>query len=245
MNEQGPPLQARVAPAAGRNLTPILAALGPLLPDRGTALEIASGTGEHALAFAKAFPSLTWRPSDLDDTALESIAAWRASQALANLDAPIRLNAASPQQWPLRLADVIICINMIHISPWSATQGLFAGGAQILPPEGILFLYGPFLEKGVDTAASNLAFDADLRARDPAWGLRRLEVVNDLALSHGFDRIARIEMPANNLSVAFRRSGSPIRASGGAKGRTDQRASPAAMPAQPTHGPRDAASASR
>lgn len=140
-----------------------------------------------------------------DETALASIAAWREEAALPNLRPPLRLDASRPDDWPVEAAVAVVCINMVHISPWTATMGLIAGAGAILPPGGVLYLYGPYLEDGEETAPSNLAFDASLRARDPAWGLRRREDVEALAAAHGLAATARIPMPANNLSLVFRK----------------------------------------
>jgi hypothetical protein len=145
-----------------------------------------------------------WQPTDRDAGALESIAAWRDTAGLANLLPPLRLDAASAD-WPVVRADAVVAINMIHIAPWAATEGLIAGAAHVLGDDGLLFLYGPFREGGVHTAVSNAAFDADLRARDPSWGVRDLGEIAVLAGRHGLKTLERIEMPANNLSVVFRR----------------------------------------
>jgi hypothetical protein len=169
-------------------------------------LEIASGTGEHAVHFAAALPQLTWQPTDQDDEALNSIAAHRAASGLPNLLAPLRLDAGAPD-WPVERADAIVAINMVHISPWRATQGLMAGAGRVLPPGGVLYLYGAYKENGAHTAASNEAFDQDLRRRNPEWGVRDLEEVVNLASVHGLKLVERIPMPANNLSVVFRRPG--------------------------------------
>lgn len=192
------------APAAARNRDPILAVLRGVLPETGTVLEIASGTGEHSLHFAAALPGLVFQPSDPNPEARSSIAAWAAESGLANLRPPLALDAAAPP-WPVTAADAVLCINMIHISPWAATEGLVRGAASILPPGGPLYLYGPYRRAGVATAPSNEAFDRDLRGRDPAWGLRDLEAVAALAVAAGFSGPAVTEMPANNLSVVFRR----------------------------------------
>ncbi|WP_342237397.1 DUF938 domain-containing protein [Inquilinus sp. OTU3971] len=192
------------APAAARNRDPILAVLRGVLPRTGTVLEIASGSGEHSLHFAAALPGLVFQPSDPNPEARRSIAAWAAESGLANLRPPLALDAASPP-WPVTAADAVLCINMIHISPWAATEGLMRGAAAILPPSGPLYLYGPYRRAGVPTAPSNEAFDRDLRGRDPAWGLRGLEAVAALAAAAGFSGPAVTEMPANNLSVVFRR----------------------------------------
>ena len=192
------------APAAARNRDPILAVLRGVLPRTGTVLEIASGSGEHVMHFARALPGLVFQPSDPNPEARLSIAAWAADSGLANLRPPLALDAASPS-WPVTAADAVLCINMIHISPWAATEGLMRGAAAILPPGTPLYLYGPYRRAGVATAPSNEAFDRDLRQRDPAWGLRDLETVAALAAAAGFSGPAVTEMPANNLSVVFRR----------------------------------------
>jgi SAM-dependent methyltransferase len=195
---------ARTAPAAARNRDPILQVLRDRLPPAALILEIASGTGEHAVWFSSALPAATWQPTDMDPEALESIAAWRDSANLPNLLPPLRLDA-STDVWPAIQADAVVAINMLHIAPWAATQGLIAGAARILAPDGLLFLYGPFREAGRHTGAGNAAFDADLRARNPSWGIRDLNEVTALAATHGLTTCERIDMPANNLSVVFRR----------------------------------------
>ncbi|MBL8836723.1 MAG: DUF938 domain-containing protein [Alphaproteobacteria bacterium] len=194
---------ARTAPAAARNREPILAVLREVLPASGLVLEIASGSGEHAMWFAEALPSITWQPSDGDDGARASIAAWRAKGKLPNLREPVALDAAAPGTWPIARADAVVCINMIHIAPWAAAEGLFAGASRVLPPGGVLFLYGPYREGGRHTAPSNEAFDADLRRRNPEWGVRDLDDVTALAARCGFTLARRVAMPANNLSVVF------------------------------------------
>ena len=199
------PPGARTSPATARNREPILEVLKAHLPATGLVLEIASGAGEHAVGFAQALPDLMWRPTDQDVEALASIAAWREASEAPNLLEPLVLDAADPDRWPVTAADAIVAINMIHISPWKSAVGLMAGAGRILPPGGALILYGPFLEDGVDTAASNLAFDTSLKARDPAWGLRELGAVKALAARHGLSLSARVAMPANNLSVVFRK----------------------------------------
>jgi SAM-dependent methyltransferase len=195
---------ARSAPAAARNREPILRVLRDRLPRRARVLEVASGTGEHAVWFSGALPEVTWQPTDRDPDALRSIAAWRDSACLPNLLPPLLLDAAA-DTWPVAEADAVVAINMIHIAPWAATRGLIAGAARVLTPNGLLYLYGPFREAGVHTGAGNSAFDADLRARDPSWGVRDLDEVAALAGRHGFMAPERIAMPANNLSVIFRR----------------------------------------
>jgi hypothetical protein len=196
---------ARTAPSTARNREPILHALKPRLPASGLVLEIASGAGEHAVYNAAALPGLQWRPTDPDPDALASIAAWREHAALPNLLPPLRLDAADPDSWPVDRADAIVNINMIHISPWAATEGLMTGAGRLLPSGGLLFLYGPYIEADVETAPSNLAFDASLRSRNPAWGIRRLDEVAALAAQHGLELSERIAMPANNLVLVFRR----------------------------------------
>jgi hypothetical protein len=195
---------ALLSPAVARNRDPILAVLRRHLPDRGTVLEIAAGTGEHAAYFAPQFPHLTWQPTDIDPDALASIEAHRAATNAPNLRAPIILDVTAPR-WTIEHADAIISINMIHISPWGAAQGLMAGAARLLAGGQVLYLYGPFKENGEHTAPSNAAFDQSLRARDPTWGVRDTGDVRKLADSHGFDFIERVAMPANNLSLVFRR----------------------------------------
>ena len=195
---------AQTAPAAARNRDPILAVLRRVLPAQGMVLEIASGTGEHAVHFAAALPGLTWQPTDRDAVALRSIAARRALAKLPNIELPLELDVTS-RDWPVARADAVVAINMIHISPWRSTQGLIEGATRLLAPGGVLFLYGPYMEGGRHTAPSNAAFDADLRARNPAWGVRDLDDVSALAAKHGLDFVERVAMPANNLSVVFRR----------------------------------------
>jgi hypothetical protein len=193
----------REAPAVARNRDAILAVLRGMLPARGLLLEIASGSGEHALHFAPAFPGLTFQPSDPDPDARASIDAWCAG--VANIRPALALDAAVPD-WPVARADAALCINMIHISPWASCEGLLRGAARILPSGAPLILYGPFRRAGMHTAPSNEAFDADLRARDPAWGVRELEAVAAEAAAAGFGPPEITVMPANNLIVAFRRA---------------------------------------
>lgn len=192
------------APAAIRNREPIAEVLREELPGRGLVLEIASGTGEHALHFARRFPALDWQPSDAEPQALASIEAWRIGGAAANLRPPVMLDASGPD-WPLTSAAAILCINMVHISPRSATAGLFAGAARLLLAGAPLILYGPYLERDVRTAASNLAFDRSLKLRDPRWGLRRVDWLDRLAQENGFERTRRVGMPANNVILVYRR----------------------------------------
>ncbi|OHT19041.1 DUF938 domain-containing protein [Edaphosphingomonas haloaromaticamans] len=195
----------RHAPATARNRDPILAVLRDVLPSAGLVLEVASGTGEHAVHFATALPGLVWQPSDPDPQARASIAGWAAEAGLANLRPPMALDATATD-WPIDRADALVCINMVHISPWAATLGLFAGAARILPPGAPLVLYGPYFRAEVQTAPGNRAFDADLKARNPEWGLRDLAEIGAVAADAGFAREAVAEMPANNLTVVFRRS---------------------------------------
>jgi hypothetical protein len=204
MTDDLPP-GALTAPSTARNRDPILSVLKPRLPDRGFVLEIAAGAGEHAVYNAAALPGLQWQPTDPSPEALASIAAWRNHTALPNLLPPLRLDAAAPDTWPVDQADAIVNINMIHISPWSATQGLMAGASRRLPTGGMLFLYGPYIEPDIETAPSNLAFDMSLKARNPAWGLRRLDEVTALAAQHRLELSERVAMPANNLSLIFRK----------------------------------------
>jgi hypothetical protein len=192
----------RSAPAALRNREPIAQVLCEWLPPSGLVLEIASGTGEHAVHFARAFPQLEWQPSDLHPDALGSIRSWRAHERLPNLREPLVIDASSPE-WPIERADAVLSINMAHISPWTASLGLIAGAAKVLQDGGPLILYGPWLKDDVETADSNLAFDADLKARDPAWGLRRVEDFAEAAAAHGFDFVEWRRMPANNLMLLF------------------------------------------
>jgi SAM-dependent methyltransferase len=199
-------LDLPTSPAVARNRDPILEALRPRLPPSGLVLEIAAGAGEHAVHFATAFPQLQWRPSDADAEARAIIAARRDRDGPPNLLPPLPLDASQPSAWPLAHADAIVCINMIHISPWTASQGLMEGAGRLLPPDGALLLYGPYLEPEVETARSNLAFDASLKARNPAWGLRRLDEVSALARQHGLILGERIALPANNLFLAFRKT---------------------------------------
>ncbi len=193
------------APAALRNREPIAQVLARELPASGTVLEIASGTGEHAMFFAGAFSALKWQPTDPSAEALASIAAYRAECPSANLAAPLLLDAAGPDSWAVTEAAAVLCINMVHISPWEATLGLFGGAARLLAKAGgPLILYGPYLEDGVETAPSNLDFDASLKARNPRWGLRRADVLDELAATHSMARSARYALPANNIMLVFR-----------------------------------------
>ena len=195
----------RHAPATLRNRDAIAAVLADWLPPAGSVLEVASGSCEHVIHFAAAFPHLHWQPSDPDPAGLVSIAAWRAEAGLSNVAPPLALDA-SASGWPVDRADAILCINMVHISPWEATLGLLAGAARLLAPGVPLILYGPYIEADVPTAASNLDFDANLRTRDPAWGLRDIDAVKAAARDAGLAFIERRAMPANNLMLLFRRT---------------------------------------
>lgn len=195
----------RSAPAALRNRNLIADVLADWLPPRGLVLELASGTGEHAAHFAERFPDLEWQPSDHDGRALASIKAWRDAAGVPNLHPPLRLDA-SAAVWPVERADALLSINMVHISTWSAVLGLLDGAARLLAPGAPLILYGPWIEAGVETAPSNLAFDEDLRARDPAWGLREVETFAADADNRGLTMVDRRSMPANNLMLLFRRA---------------------------------------
>jgi SAM-dependent methyltransferase len=194
----------RSAPAALRNREPIAEVLADWLPERGRVLEVASGTGEHAAFFAERFPNLEWQPSDLHPDALASIRAWLAEARLPNLREPIVIDAAAPD-WPTDRADALLNINMVHISPWTSALGLIAGAARLLAPGGPLVLYGPWLKADIPAAPSNLEFDADLRARDPEWGLRRVEDFAKAAASAGLELAETRTMPANNLMLLLRR----------------------------------------
>ncbi|KAB1077452.1 DUF938 domain-containing protein [Methylobacterium soli] len=198
--------EALFAPAAARNGAVILGVLRDVLPRGGHVLEVASGSGEHAVRFATALPDLQWQPSDPDRRALGSIAAHARAAGLPNLLAAVELDARA-QDWPMTQADAIVCINMIHIAPWAATEGLIAGAGRLLRDRSPLYLYGPFRIHGAHTAASNADFDEDLRARDPNWGVRDLEDVLAVAAEHGLRLADRISMPANNLSVVLRKAG--------------------------------------
>ncbi|HEY1125241.1 MAG TPA: DUF938 domain-containing protein [Sphingobium sp.] len=193
----------RHAPATLRNRDAIVEILRDALPRRGTVLEVASGSGEHVIHFAQTFPALDWQPSDPDPAALRSIAAWTEEADLMNVAPPVLLDASS-DDWPVSQADAILCINMVHISPWEATLGLLRGAARLLPRGGLLYLYGPYVQSGVETAPSNLAFDQSLQSRDPAWGLRDVADVEAAAGEQGFRLESIVPMPANNLSLIFR-----------------------------------------
>lgn len=190
-------------PATARNREPLLAALRPHLPPTGVVLEVASGSGEHAVFLGAALLGLRWQPSDPDPACRASIAAWVEHEGLHNVAPPLDLDAAA-WPWPVERVDAVLCVNMIHIAPWEAAQGLLRGAAAVLPPGGPLLLYGPFVVDG-QTAPSNREFDASLRARDPRWGVRELRDVERQARAHGLVLEAQVPMPANNLTVVLRR----------------------------------------
>ena len=200
----------RSAPAALRNREPIAGVLNDWLPERGLVLEIASGTGEHAVYFAERFPNLDWQPSDVHPDALVSIRAWRDAKALPNVREPIVIDAAQ-STWPIEQADAVLNVNMVHISPWSAALGLIAGTARVLSPGGSLILYGPWLKAEIQAAESNLDFDRDLRRRDPEWGLRYVEDFAAAAALRGLELVETRAMPANNLMLLLRRGADPVK----------------------------------
>lgn len=200
------------APATERNRDPILAVLKRVLPPTGTVLEVASGTGQHAAYFAPRLQPLQWLPSDPNPMLRESIAAWREEAQAENLLAPIALDA-STELWPVETEGkldsleitAVVNINMIHISPWSAGLGLLAGANRILPPGGVLYLYGPYQRHNQHTAPSNAQFDASLQAQNPEWGVRHLEAVVSAAQKEQLELQEVVEMPANNFSVIFKK----------------------------------------
>jgi SAM-dependent methyltransferase len=194
----------RHAPATARNRQPILDVLRPRLPAQGIVLEIASGSGEHIVHFAEALPDLVFQPSDLSAEARASIDDWVQAEGLGNVRPAMALDATL-ESWPIERADAVLCCNMIHIAPWEAATGLISGAAGVLADGGTLYLYGPYRRGGRHTAPSNEAFDHDLRQRNPAWGVRDLEAVSALAAAQGFGPPEIIDMPANNLSLVFKR----------------------------------------
>jgi hypothetical protein len=214
------PDRRQYAPATDRNREPILSVLQEVLPASGTVLEISSGTGQHAIFFAPRLAPRRWLPSDVNPIALESIAAWQFHHPCETLYPPVELDVCQAT-WPIEpscppaLADTdfevssiqaIVNINMIHISPWAATLGLFAGAQRLLPIGGVLYLYGPYKRNGQHTAPSNAEFDVSLRSRHSEWGIRNLEDVIETAIAHQFTLSTVVEMPANNLSVVFQRT---------------------------------------
>ena len=191
-------------PAAERNKEPILGVLARVLPSRGLVLEIASGTGQHVMHFAKALSGLTWQPSDPDAELRASIALRIREERRANVNRPIDLDVTK-LPWPLQTADAVVAINLIHVAPWSATLALFEGAKALLSTQGVLFLYGPYRRHGQHTSKSNEQFDSDLHAQNSEWGLRDLEAVSETAASSGFALAEIVEMPANNFSLVFKR----------------------------------------
>lgn len=229
---QHSPDDRQYAPATQRNRHAILEVLQQYLPQPGVILEIASGTGEHACFFAEKLPHCQWVPSDTNELAIRSIEAWGREAKISNLYAPLLLDVTQ-SRWPIEpnipleplssqsashpmntseqtQIQGIVNINMIHISPWAACEGLFAGASRVLTEEGVMYVYGPFIIDGRHTAPSNEAFDRSLRSRNPQWGVRDLEAVTAVAQENGFCRQAVLEMPANNLSVIFRHTGSAV-----------------------------------
>ncbi len=194
------------SPSTARNREPILAVMQAHFPPRGRVLEIASGAGEHAVFCARAMPGLIWQPSDPDPAARASIAAWTAHEALTNVLPPLAINARDADWEVTDPLDVVVAINMIHISPWASCEGLMAGAARLLTPGGLLFLYGPYKQGAAHTARTNEMFDFSLKQRDPEWGVRDLEAVTAAAAGRGLTLRSVVEMPANNLSIVFARS---------------------------------------
>ena len=198
----------RHAPSAQRNQAPILEALAKVLPTSGRALEIGSGTGQHIAAFARAFSGLQWLPSEPHPDSLASIAAWVAETGLDNLADPLTIDVTAPD-WPAALdgpCDAIVCINVLHITPWAVAKGLMRGAGRLLAPGGIVYLYGPYMRDGHHTAPSNAAFDASLRRRDPAWGVRDIADVTRCAEANGLALERTVDMPRDNFSLVFRRT---------------------------------------
>jgi SAM-dependent methyltransferase len=193
-----------VSPSAERNKGPVAEVLKRALPDRGLVLEIGSGTGQHVVHFAQETPHLTWQPSERDPECLQSIALWIAAEGSANVLAPLRLDVGE-QPWPVASAAAVVSLNMIHIAPWDAGMALIRGAAAVLEPGAVLFLYGPFRRAAMHTSPSNEAFDRQLRAQNPAWGVRDLEEVARYAAAHDFGPPETHDMPANNLSVVLRK----------------------------------------
>lgn len=206
MTEATDPGAALFSPSAARNEAPIRAVLDRYLPASGRVLEMAAGSGQHAAAFARAYPGLDWHPTDPDPRARASIAARVAAANLPNLAPPLALDGAHPG-WPDRApapVAAIVAVNLLHIAPWAVTEGLLRGAARVLTPGGVLCIYGCFMAGGVHVAASNAAFDADLRARDPAWGVRDADAVTDRALANGLTSVETVAMPANNMMLVLR-----------------------------------------
>lgn len=194
------------SPAAMRNAEPIADVLAEWLPEHGVVLELASGSGEHSIAFARRFPNLAWRPSDEDPAAIASIDVWRKEEGTSNLRPPVRIDARSAE-WPIAHADAVVAINLVHISPWTASLGLLDGAARVLAPGSPLIFYGPWRVAGQPLEPSNQAFDESLKARNPAWGLREVGAFEEAANARGLELIEQRRMPANNRMLLFRRSG--------------------------------------
>ena len=195
------------APSAERNKQPILEVISRVLPSSGLVLEIGSGTGQHVAHFARALPNLVFQPSEMDGARHASIEAWIRHEKLANVRPPIAFDLTR-LPWPVGAADAIVCINVIHISPWEATLGLMRGAGEILPAGGVLVTYGPYRREGRHTAPSNEAFDASLKARDARWGVRDMEEVASVAEAEGLELEEAVAMPANNFILVFRRQAS-------------------------------------
>ena len=193
------------SPSAERNREPIAKILSQILPQSGLVLEVASGTGEHAIHFARVMPHLTWQPSEQDKDCLRSISAWAAVEVQANVLQPLYLDVTDAQ-WPIATAAAIVCINMIHIAPWSVAQALLRGASRILPPGGLLCLYGPYRVAGKHTSASNREFDAQLRAMNSEWGVPDLDAMANEARTFNIELARTFQMPANNLVTVFRKS---------------------------------------
>lgn len=194
-----------IAPSPEHNKQPILEVLARVLPPRGVVLEIGSGTGQHVVHFARALPALTFQPSEMDVERHASIEAWVAEGNLSNVKPPLAIDVTK-HPWPVSAADAVVCINVIHISPWEATLALMAGAGRILPAGGVLVTYGPYLHGGAHTSQSNETFDASLRARNPLWGVRDIGKVADVAGNEGLALEEAVPMPANNFTLVWRKS---------------------------------------
>jgi SAM-dependent methyltransferase len=202
--ETAPSASRETAPSAERNKQPILEVLSRVLPPTGLVLEIGSGTGQHVAHFARKLPGLTFQPSELDEQRHASIGAWTRHENLANVKAPLAFDVTH-RPWPVSAADAVVCINMIHISPWDATVALMRGAGEILKPGGVLVTYGPYRREGRHTAASNEVFDASLKARDPRWGVRDMESLAAIAKDSKLILEETVAMRANNFALVFRK----------------------------------------
>ena len=207
-----------ISPPAERNKQPILEVLARVLPATGLVLEVGSGPGQHVTHFAKGLPQLEFQPSEMDTRRHASIEAWIHHEGLTNVRSPLAFDVMR-LPWPVKAADAIVCLNVIHISPWEATLGLMRGAGVMLPPGGVLVTYGPYRREGRHTAPSNEAFDADLKARDPSWGIRDMGEVADVAGSAGLELEETVAMPANNFTLVFRRSEAPRQYTASIQGR--------------------------